>query len=158
MDKHQLNIYIFTLKNPVGFWLTKTFHLSPPKRKRQGRLLASLDWRRFLVESWNLTHEKGPSCWWKESGINSPVEGQVVYPIIYKVFHKSQVVVWDFWTINSPTKNPSTLPSIYFFNGLRVPMIWCLRNVLVHHFGTFRGVVSKGLLGTYYVVDNSRIT
>ena len=28
--------------------------------------------------------------------VNSPVEGQVVYPIIYKVLAPSQVVVWDF--------------------------------------------------------------
>ncbi len=27
----------------------------------------------------------------------------VVYPIIYKVLVPSQVVVWDFWTINNIT-------------------------------------------------------
>ncbi len=31
----------------------------------------------------------------------SPVEGQVVFPIIYRVSAPSQVVVWDFLTINS---------------------------------------------------------
>ena len=36
----------------------------------------------------------------QKSGINSPVEGQVVYPIIYRVLAPSQVVQ-DFWTINS---------------------------------------------------------
>ena len=32
----------------------------------------------------------------------------VVYPIIYKVLAPSQVVVWDFWTINSITTKKST--------------------------------------------------
>ncbi len=31
-----------------------------------------------------------------EIRLNSPVEGTVVYPIIYMGFYTSQVVVWDF--------------------------------------------------------------
>ena len=38
-------------------------------------------------------------CWWFRNPVNSPVEGKVVYPIIYRVLAPSQVVVWDFWTI-----------------------------------------------------------
>ena len=39
---------------------------------------------------------------WKKSGINSPVEGKVVYSILCRVFYTSQVG-WerDFCTINS---------------------------------------------------------
>ena len=37
-----------------------------------------------------------------KSGESSPVEGQVVeIPIIYGVLAPSQVVVWDFWTIDT---------------------------------------------------------
>ena len=31
----------------------------------------------------------------------------VLYPIIYKVLAPSQVVVWDFWTINTQEVKPT---------------------------------------------------
>ena len=37
-------------------------------------------------------------CWWKKSGQHQL--RLVVYRIIYRVSKTSQVVVWDFWTIN----------------------------------------------------------
>ena len=47
------------------------------------------------IENWTY-------CWWKKSG--EPVEVGSWNPIIYNRFnflYISQVVVWDFWTINS---------------------------------------------------------
>ena len=38
-------------------------------------------------------------CWWKKSCTS----WYAVYPTIYKVLYIQQVVVWDFWTINSST-------------------------------------------------------
>ena len=38
--------------------------------------------------------------------VNTPVEGTVVYPLIYKVFSTIQGGwEWDFWTINSINQN-----------------------------------------------------
>ena len=45
------------------------------------------------------------TCWWQPEIRPSPVEGTVLYPTIYRLLAPSQVVVWDFWTINSITKN-----------------------------------------------------
>ena len=39
------------------------------------------------------------NCWWLKSGDHQL--RLVLYPIVYNFFHTSQVVVWDFWTINS---------------------------------------------------------
>ena len=38
-------------------------------------------------------------CWWLKSGDHQL--RLVVYPMIYRALGPSQVVVWDFWTINS---------------------------------------------------------
>ena len=37
----------------------------------------------------------------------------VVYPIICKVLAPSQVVVWDFWTINSMPSGPSAINNFH---------------------------------------------
>ena len=43
----------------------------------------------------------GSYCWWFRNPVNSPVEGKVVYPIIYRILYIPGGWEWDFWTINS---------------------------------------------------------
>ena len=38
--------------------------------------------------------------WWFRNPVRSPVD-MVIFPIICRVYKTSQVVVWNFWTINS---------------------------------------------------------
>ena len=54
--------------------------------------------------------------------------GYCNYPIIYKVLAPSQVVVWDFWTINS-IKQPgwlmeSLLFPVFFFERGSIDQVW----------------------------------
>ena len=61
-------------------------------------------------EAWesSMSNEIWSYCWW----FTNPAFtgwGWWFFPIIDKVSAPSQVVVWDFWTINSITSTPSTV-------------------------------------------------
>ena len=55
------------------------------------------------AEGWTYHFFFGAYCWWLKSGYHQL--RLVVYPIDYKVLAPSQVVVRDFWTINSITSS-----------------------------------------------------
>ena len=67
----------------------------------------------LIIPSIHPTHKK--YCWWFRNPANQL--RSVVYPILYKVLAPSQVVVWNFWTINSiiPYIHPSSSSHIHQF-------------------------------------------
>ena len=75
------------------------------------------------------TSETYDTCWWFRNPANQLIG--IGYPrIIYRVLGTSQVVVWDFWTINSMARNLVVLPPILwnrfttFWPGPEGPHLW----------------------------------
>ena len=64
----------------------------------QAHILSKNMFQQWSKKSWNPTWFIW-YCWWFRNPANQV--RLVVYPIIYRDWDTSQVVVWDFWTINS---------------------------------------------------------
>ena len=90
---HILYIYIYIYIHTYIYWITPDIK---PRFKWSVQFTsvqdAKTDWPQESCRCFTF-------CWWKKSGDHQL--RLVVHPVIYRLFFTSQVVVRDFWTIDS---------------------------------------------------------